>query len=69
MEKIQICDKLRFIQTDFCKNNNNTNFCKELEKKIKSENCPQCDTVEYKQYSVKNYPQIGCGIGFFVAKD
>ena len=53
MEKIQICDKLRFIQTDFCKNNNNTNFCKELGKKIKSENCPQCNAVEYKKYTYR----------------
>lgn len=69
MEEKQKCDKLRFMQRDFCKNNENTNLCKELEKSIREEKCPQCEVVKNNSYNGKNYPQIGCGIGVFVLKD
>jgi hypothetical protein len=69
MEKNQTCDKLRFMQKDFCIKNNNTNLCKELENTIQKENCPKCEVLKHNNSNIKNYPQIGCGIGMFVVKD
>lgn len=71
MEKNQTCDKLRFIQKDFCTKNDNTSFCKELEKMIEKEKCPTCEVINNlnNSYNIRNYPQVGCGVGVFVVKD
>lgn len=67
MSNLEICDKLRFLQTDIC-TNNESNLCKELELKIRSEKCPPCPTVNLTNVYMPKSPPPGCGVGIFVSK-
>lgn len=68
-ERLTTCDKLRFLQKDFCNVNKASDLCKELSNTIEETNCPPCPLVHPTGSYKPQSPPPGCGIGIFVSKE
>jgi len=68
MSTLETCDKLQFLYKDFCKEDPDTNLCKEVKNKIEEINCPKCPSSTPQTYNT-SIPPIGCGIGVFTVKE
>ncbi len=63
MLRATTCNTLRYVQSEFCKNEEEKNkFCEEIKKVLIENNCPDCSYT-------KDSAPLDCGIGILTIKD